>query len=57
VLAAFLVGEGSPHLFVPPSDAEVIVMRKTAVEEAVSRVVAMLRDAGRSEGTTGSLLS
>jgi integrase/recombinase XerD len=51
VLAAFLVGEGSPHLFVPPSDAEVIVMRKTAVEEAVSRVVAMLRDAGRSEGT------
>ena len=51
LLAAFLVGEGSPHLFVPPPDAEVIVMGKTAVEEAVIRVVAMLRDAGRSEGT------
>ena len=51
VLAAFRVGEGSPHLFVPLPDAEVIVMGETDVGDAVSRVLAVLRDAGRSEGT------
>lgn len=33
------------------SDAEVILMGRVGVEEAADRVVAVLRDAGRSEGT------
>ncbi len=38
-------------MFIPLPNAEVIVVGEADVRDAVDRVVAVLRDAGRSEGT------
>jgi len=38
-------------VFIPLPNAEVILMEETATNDAVGRVVAVLRDAGRTEGT------
>ena len=41
-------------LFIPLPDAEVVLMGETDVRDPVGRVVAVLRDAGRAEGTVRS---
>jgi hypothetical protein len=50
-LGAARVGEESLCLVIPLPNAEVILMGQTDVREAVGRVLAALREAGRTEAT------
>ncbi len=50
LLSAARIGEESP-LFVPLPNAEVVLMGEGDVRDSVGRVLAVLRDAGRTEGT------
>jgi len=51
LLGAARVGEESLCLFISLPDAEVILMGDAEVLDAVGRVLAVLREAGRTEGT------
>jgi integrase/recombinase XerD len=50
-LSAARIGEESLCLFIPLPNAEVILMGEADVRDSVGRVLAVLRDAGRAEGT------
>ena len=50
-LGAVRLGEESLCQFIPLSNAEVILMGEADVRDCVSRVLAVLREAGRAEGT------
>ena len=50
-LGAARIGEESLCLFNPLPNAEVILMGETGVRDSVGRVLAVLRDGGRAEGT------